>query len=143
MSVISLPARLALFVAVLSASLIVMLYRVHKATQFTINDPMGGEFGDLPQENVHHNNKHGRRMMKENVEEEEDDEQDRPPMNIILFYADDWRHDTLGAAGNAVVKTPVLDVSRLSLLFVDHLDVHQLTLITSHTGFSTRRRTVY
>jgi len=31
------------------------------------------------------------------------------PLNIILFYADDWRFDTLGAAGNAVVKTPVLD----------------------------------
>ena len=113
MSVISLPARLALLVAVLSASLGVMLYRVHKATQFTINDPMGGEFGDLPQENANHN-KQGRRMMKDNVEEEEEEEeQDRPPMNIILFYADDWRHDTLGAAGNAVVKTPVLDVSRL------------------------------
>ena len=31
------------------------------------------------------------------------------PMNIVLFYADDWRHDTLGAAGNPIVKTPVLD----------------------------------
>ena len=30
-------------------------------------------------------------------------------MNILLFYADDWRHDTLGMAGNTVVKTPVLD----------------------------------
>jgi len=30
-------------------------------------------------------------------------------MNILLFYADDWRHDTLGAAGNPIVKTPVLD----------------------------------
>lgn len=31
------------------------------------------------------------------------------PMNILLLYADDWRHDTLGVAGNAVVQTPVLD----------------------------------
>lgn len=30
-------------------------------------------------------------------------------MNILLLYADDWRHDTLGVAGNPVVKTPVLD----------------------------------
>lgn len=30
-------------------------------------------------------------------------------MNILLLYADDWRHDTLGIAGNSVVKTPVLD----------------------------------
>lgn len=31
------------------------------------------------------------------------------PMNILVLYADDWRHDTLGAAGNPVVQTPVLD----------------------------------
>ena len=30
-------------------------------------------------------------------------------MNVVLLYADDWRHDTLGAAGNPVVKTPHLD----------------------------------
>lgn len=30
-------------------------------------------------------------------------------MNVVVLYADDWRHDTLGAAGNPVVKTPVLD----------------------------------
>ncbi len=31
------------------------------------------------------------------------------PMNVLLLYADDWRHDTLGAAGHPVVKTPHLD----------------------------------
>lgn len=31
------------------------------------------------------------------------------PMNIVLLYADDWRHDTLGVAGHPVVKTPRLD----------------------------------
>jgi arylsulfatase A-like enzyme len=31
------------------------------------------------------------------------------PLNIIILYADDWRHDTLGCAGNPVVKTPNLD----------------------------------
>lgn len=31
------------------------------------------------------------------------------PMNIVMLYADDWRHDTLGVAGNPVVKTPNLD----------------------------------
>lgn len=31
------------------------------------------------------------------------------PLNIVLLYADDWRHDTLGCAGNPVVKTPSLD----------------------------------
>ena len=31
------------------------------------------------------------------------------PMNIVVLYADDWRYDTLGCAGNPVVKTPNLD----------------------------------
>ena len=31
------------------------------------------------------------------------------PLNIIVLLADDWRHDTLGCAGNPVVKTPSLD----------------------------------
>lgn len=31
------------------------------------------------------------------------------PMNIVVLYADDWRHDTLGCAGNPVVETPTLD----------------------------------
>ena len=31
------------------------------------------------------------------------------PLNILLLYADDWRHDTLGSAGHPVVKTPHLD----------------------------------
>ena len=30
------------------------------------------------------------------------------PLNILVLYADDWRHDTLGCAGNPVVKTPQL-----------------------------------
>jgi len=36
------------------------------------------------------------------------DEHD-PPMNILVLYADDWRHDTLGVAGNEVVQTPTID----------------------------------
>ncbi len=31
------------------------------------------------------------------------------PLNILVLHADDWRHDTLGCAGNPVVKTPSLD----------------------------------
>ena len=29
--------------------------------------------------------------------------------NIVILYADDWRHDTLGIAGNPIVKTPNID----------------------------------
>lgn len=31
------------------------------------------------------------------------------PLNIVVLFADDWRHDTLGCAGNPVVLTPNLD----------------------------------
>ncbi|MCU0778936.1 MAG: sulfatase [Akkermansiaceae bacterium] len=31
------------------------------------------------------------------------------PVNILMLYADDWRHDVLGVAGHPVVKTPNLD----------------------------------
>jgi arylsulfatase A-like enzyme len=31
------------------------------------------------------------------------------PLNVLILYADDWRHDTLGCAGHPVVKTPNLD----------------------------------
>jgi arylsulfatase A-like enzyme len=31
------------------------------------------------------------------------------PMNILMLFADDWRHDTMSAAGNPIVKTPRID----------------------------------
>ena len=31
------------------------------------------------------------------------------PMNVLILYADDWRYNTLGCAGNPVVQTPNLD----------------------------------
>ncbi len=31
------------------------------------------------------------------------------PLNVVVLFADDWRFDTLGCAGNPVVKTPNLD----------------------------------
>ena len=108
----SLPMKLALFVAVLAVSLVGMLYRVHQATQFQAMDPRG-EYGDFPAEKAL-NTSVRRILTDENSEREtekvvEEVEEKRGPMNILLFYADDWRHDTLGAAGNPVVKTPVFD----------------------------------
>lgn len=41
--------------------------------------------------------------------DDEDGVAESTPMNILVLYADDWRHDTLGVAGNPVVKTPTLD----------------------------------
>lgn len=34
---------------------------------------------------------------------------DARPMNVVVLLGDDWRFDTLGCAGNPVVKTPNLD----------------------------------
>lgn len=52
--------------------------------------------------------------MTENATADGHDIPQRPydptkPMNILMLYADDWRYDTLGAAGNRIVKTPTLD----------------------------------
>lgn len=33
----------------------------------------------------------------------------KKPLNIVLLYADDMRHDSLGIAGTQVVKTPYID----------------------------------
>src|SRR5688500_6113237 len=45
-------------------------------------------------------------------------ESEARPLNILLLYADDWRHDTLGCAANSVVKTPHLDqLARDGVLF--------------------------
>jgi len=33
----------------------------------------------------------------------------KKPLNILLLYGDDWRHDSLGVASNGLVKTPFLD----------------------------------
>ena len=42
------------------------------------------------------------------------------PLNVVVLYADDWRHDTLGCAGNPVVLTPRLDaLAREGLRFTN------------------------
>ena len=33
----------------------------------------------------------------------------KKPLNILLLYGDDWRHDSLGSASDGLVKTPFLD----------------------------------
>lgn len=43
------------------------------------------------------------------------------PLNVLVLHADDWRHDTLGCAGNAVVLTPHLDqLARDGIRFTNH-----------------------
>ena len=33
----------------------------------------------------------------------------KKPLNILLLFGDDWRHDSIGSASNGLVKTPFLD----------------------------------
>lgn len=58
------------------------------------------------------------------------------PLNILVLLADDWRHDTLGIAGNPVVQTP-----RLDQLARDSLRFTQACVTTSICGVS--RATLY
>jgi arylsulfatase A-like enzyme len=41
--------------------------------------------------------------------EKEDSSAPRKPLNVLIMYPDDWRHDTLGCAGTQPVQTPFLD----------------------------------
>lgn len=151
---VSLPTKLAILILVLAGSLLVTLYRVHKATQFTTIDPRD-ELGDLPAENnapsqesrIHEKTERLRRMMKERkekekqaakeAEEETEEQQKREPMNILLFYADDWRHDTLGAAGNPIVKTPVLDaLAEEGMMFTENCVTTSICWISRATLYS-------
>jgi len=43
------------------------------------------------------------------------------PLNILVLYADDWRYDTLGVAGNPIVKTPHIDrLAAQGIRFTEH-----------------------
>lgn len=38
-----------------------------------------------------------------------DADKERKPLNIVLLYGDDWRHDSIGSANASIVKTPFFD----------------------------------
>jgi arylsulfatase len=62
---------------------------------------------------------------------------EKKPLNILLLYADDWRYDTLGAAGNKVVQTPVLDqLAREGMRFTHNCVTTSVCWISRATLFS-------
>lgn len=100
----SLPSKLALGLILLSAMLMATLYTVHKTPSFQTNLP--NWMSDTPtgmglqgSSETQDQNRRGMREHRSNLEEvkdedeEEEGEKNQKPMNIILFYADDWRHD--------------------------------------------------
>lgn len=108
----SLPAKLALGLTLLSGALVLILFQVHKASHFSSSVPSGwvedmpydvggmGEGGRQRDLDVDESEERGERIrrQREMLEREaeileEEEEVERQPMNVILFYADDWRHD--------------------------------------------------
>jgi hypothetical protein len=98
----SLPSKLALGLVLLSAILMATLYSVHKTPSFQTNlpnwmtdTPTGMGLGYSNEVNVKGRNRREMKAVEQTMveEEEEETEEERGPMNIILFYADDWRHD--------------------------------------------------
>ncbi|WP_206036316.1 sulfatase family protein [Crateriforma spongiae] len=59
------------------------------------------------------------------------------PLNVLLLYADDWRHDTLGIAGNPVVQTPTLDeLSREGIRFTQNCVTTSICGVSRATLFT-------
>jgi arylsulfatase len=59
------------------------------------------------------------------------------PLNVVVLYGDDWRHDSLSCAGNPVVRTPHVDrLAREGLRFTNNFvttsicGVSRATLLT-------------
>ncbi|CAB9517658.1 Extracellular sulfatase SULF-1 [Seminavis robusta] len=66
-------------------------------------------------------------------------EEEKKPMNVVILYADDWRHDSLGVAGTLPVHTPFLDwLSRTKGIRFTHncvtTSVCWISRATLHTG---------
>ncbi|WP_419195076.1 sulfatase [Novipirellula herctigrandis] len=58
-------------------------------------------------------------------------------MNILVLYADDWRHDTLGIAGNKIVQTPNLDrVARQGMRFTHNCVTTSICGVSRATLFT-------
>ena len=62
----------------------------------------------------------------------------KKPLNIVLLYADDMRHDSLGIANNDFVKTPFLDsLARRGIRFTNNCvttSICWMSRATLHTG---------
>ena len=70
------------------------------------------------------------------------------PLNILLLYADDWRHDSIGAAGTQIVRTPFIDqLARDGIRFTHNCvttSVCWISRSTLYTGqFMSRHKSTY
>jgi len=70
------------------------------------------------------------------------------PLNILFLYGDDWRHDSIGAAGTQIVHTPFIDqLARDGIRFTHNCvttSVCWISRATLYTGqFMSRHKTVH
>jgi arylsulfatase len=87
-------------------------------------------------------------FTEERVAEERAEELLNKPLNVVLFYADDWNFETLGAMGNKYVKTPVIDkLAKEGVLFTHNCVTTSICMqsrATLYTGqYSARHRTLW
>eukprot|EP00978_Attheya_sp_CCMP212_P034831 scaffold148313_cov32-Attheya_sp.AAC.1 len=89
-------------------------------TDTQIVDPPPGVTEKTPRRAEDPNNDQARSILLEeettnkenhdvNIDDDDTSKKKKKRPNILFLYADDWRHDTLGCAGNPVVQTPYLD----------------------------------
>ena len=146
------PGMLILLIA-LSVGLVVVLVSVHKQDIFSVTQHHyeldSPNFIDDISKNVDTDKllrdkaKRARQLAQQREQKERElqqqmeEEDERPPMNILLFYADDWRHDTMGAAGNPIVKTPFLDaLAKEGVRFTENCVTTSICWISRATLYS-------
>lgn len=62
---------------------------------------------------------------------------DDRPMNVLVLYADDWRHDTLGVAGHPLVQTPTIDaLARRGIRFTQNCVTTSICGVSRATLFT-------
>ena len=65
------------------------------------------------------------------------DEEKPKPMNIILLYGDDWRHDSIGSAKASIVRTPFFDwLANQGMKFVHNCVTTSVCWISRATLYS-------
>jgi len=80
---------------------------------------------------------HQRKQKERELQQQMEEDEKQPPMNILLFYADDWRHDTMGAAGNPIVKTPFIDaLAKEGVRFVENCVTTSICWISRATLYT-------
>jgi arylsulfatase len=76
-------------------------------------------------------------------EKEADSEDIKEPLNILILYGDDWRHDSIGSANASIVRTPFFDwLAKQGIKFIHNCvttSVCWISRATLYTGLYVSR----